>query len=93
MYGCGSSGGNTGGSLTDVLYLNDGTGKFTDSGQWLGSSTGRSVRLADLDDDGDLDALVVNGITLSAQVQGAAGQPNVLWWNKDAGPSGLTHVQ
>jgi len=43
------------------VYLNDGTGRLTDSGQDLGDGTrsGNAVRLLDADRDGDLDALVV----------------------------------
>jgi hypothetical protein len=43
------------------IYFNDGVGRFTDSGQYLGDSTrsGNAVYLLDADGDGDLDALVV----------------------------------
>ena len=43
------------------VYINDGTGRLTDSGQDLGDSarSGNSVRVLDADRDGDLDALVV----------------------------------
>ena len=61
LYGCGSSGGNHGGSLADVVYLNDGTGRFTDSGQRFRSLSTYGVQLGDLDLDGDLDAFVVHG--------------------------------
>ena len=42
------------------VWWNDGTGQFADSGQRLGLSDSRDVALADLDADGDLDALVAN---------------------------------
>ncbi len=42
----------------DRVWINDGSGAFTDSGQNLGPGPGQSVRLADLDGDGDLDAFV-----------------------------------
>ena len=42
------------------VWFNDGTGKFTDSGQELGNDMGNSVTLGDIDNDGDLDALVAN---------------------------------
>jgi hypothetical protein len=45
-------------NLPDQVWLNDGWGNFSDSGQRLGDDDGRSVALGDLDGDGDLDALV-----------------------------------
>ena len=43
------------------IWLNDGHGVFTDSGQSLGdSATFIDVALDDLDGDGDLDAFVPN---------------------------------
>ncbi|MEZ6059115.1 MAG: FG-GAP-like repeat-containing protein [Planctomycetaceae bacterium] len=43
----------------DRIYLNNG-GIFTDSGQTLGNAIGGQVKLADFDNDGDLDAFVGN---------------------------------
>jgi hypothetical protein len=44
----------------NTIWLNDGTGQFTDSGQRLGRTDTRAVALGDLDGDGDLDGLVGN---------------------------------
>jgi len=41
----------------NTVWLNDGAGHFTDSGQALGNSHTRYAALGDLDGDGDLDAL------------------------------------
>jgi hypothetical protein len=42
----------------DTVWLNDGNGTFTDSGQTLGDRMSMAVELGDLDGDGDLDAWV-----------------------------------
>ena len=65
----------------DRIYLNDGTGKFADSGQRLGTSLGFSVELADLDGDVDLDAIVANGVVFLGVVQTA----NEVWLNNGSG--------
>ena len=44
----------------DKVWLNDGTGKFSDSGQTIGKWDGYDVVLRDVDHDGDADALVAN---------------------------------
>lgn len=43
-----------------VLWLNDGSGKFTDSNQRLGFTNAYAAVLGDLDGDGDLDAFMAN---------------------------------
>lgn len=55
------------------VWINDGTGFFTDSGQRLGNSASIGVALGDLDGDGDLDAFV------------ADVQNSIVWMNDGAG--------
>ena len=66
--------GNVGGQSNRV-WINDGNGTFTDSGQSLGSSTSHGIAMDDVDDDGDLDAFVTN----------ANNQANKVWLNDGNG--------
>jgi len=56
------------------VWLNDGSGNFTDNGQNLGSSNSWGVALGDLDGDGDMDAFVGNSV-----------EPNKVWLNDGSG--------
>lgn len=67
------------------VFRNDGAGQFTDDNQWLAAGLGAqisSVRLADLDDDDDLDAWI--GVCCTG---GAAPDDpgDRIWWNDGAG--------
>ena len=64
----------------DRIWLNNGHGIFTDSGQLLGSDAGLDVALGDLDGDGDLDAFIANGNPLDIR-----NEPNKIWLNNGAG--------
>ncbi len=58
------------------VWVNNGDGTFTDSGQLLGGNAySEDVSLADLDGDGDLDAYIANSIN----------QTNKLWLNDGSG--------
>lgn len=57
------------------VWLNDGNGVFTDSGQLLGLDQSSHVALGDLDADGDLDAFVTNAVS----------QANRVWVNNGNG--------
>ena len=57
------------------VWLNDGSGTFTDSGQSLGGSWSYDIALGDMDGDGDLDAFVVNCVD----------QANKVWLNDGSG--------
>lgn len=60
------------GNPINKVWLNDGTGYFTDSGQDLGNNYSKDVALADLDGDGDIDAVVANY---------SSGNQAMIWWN------------
>ena len=74
---------NTGGQANRI-WVNDGgaqggtAGRYSDSGQNLGSSHSVSVALGDVDGDGDLDALIANRVT---------DEDNTVWFN-DGGLQG-----
>jgi hypothetical protein len=65
----------TGNSLDDLVLLNDGSGNFTASDQWQGSSDSTAVALDDVNGDDDLDALVgtQNGAIVWINQGGAPG--------------------
>ncbi|RJP54926.1 MAG: DUF5050 domain-containing protein [Anaerolineaceae bacterium] len=62
------------GSFPSRLFLNDGLGQFTDSGQSLNPTMGSELAVGDLDLDGDLDVFVSN-ISL----------PDEVWLNDGSG--------
>jgi hypothetical protein len=62
------------------VWLNDGKGKFVDSGQQLGNFASSEVALGDIDGDGDIDAIIAN---LHDQV--GNDQPNEIWLNDGKG--------
>ncbi|MFP6768495.1 MAG: FG-GAP-like repeat-containing protein, partial [Planctomycetaceae bacterium] len=59
---------NTNSGVPNKVWLNDGNGTFTDSGQSLGNGSTEYVELGDLDGDGDLDAFAVNRFSQSNRV-------------------------
>jgi len=62
------------------LYLNDGQGNYSDSGQDLAFAATNGVALADLDGDGDLDAYFA-----TASRTGQPLAPDLVWFNDGQG--------
>ena len=67
-------------SEPNTAWMNDGDGNFIDSGQAFGNGQSTSIGLADLDGDGDLDAMVANG-----GFSGSGANPNTIWFNNGFG--------
>jgi hypothetical protein len=67
------------GSPANKVWLNDGTGRFIDSGQEIDRGNSYAVSLGDVDGDGDLDAFVGDDDPR------ASGQPNKVWLNDGTG--------
>ena len=67
-------------AIPNSVWLNDGQGTFQDSAQTLGNDNSFDVSLADLDGDGDTDALVTNGYS-----RNMGYRPNVVWVNDGSG--------
>jgi hypothetical protein len=61
------------------IWLNDGTGVFSNTGQLLGDVDTFKAVLGDLDGDGDLDAFAANGM------RNMEAQPNQVWLNDGRG--------
>ena len=69
--------------LPNEVWLNDGNGKFTDSGQRLGYLASVDVALGDVDGDGDIDAIVAN--LHNTDLGNLTYQPNEVWLNDGKG--------
>ncbi len=65
----------------NLVWFNDGAGRFRNSGQSLGAAENRRVTLGDLDRDGDLDAFV----TGTQSSTSPDPQPNEVWLNDGKG--------
>lgn len=67
----------------NVVFLNDGSGRFAVTEQLLGVSGSHAVALGDLNGDGFLDAFVVNGQTQVDADRGIVFKtPNTVWFNR-----------
>jgi hypothetical protein len=69
--------------LPNEVWLNDGKGKFTDSGQRLGNEASHDIALGDVDGDGDIDAVLAN--LHSTDLANTTYQANEVWLNDGKG--------
>lgn len=65
------------------VWLNDGHGNFLDSGQSIGDASSEAITLGDIDNDGDLDAIVGNGTRCGGD--SCSYVPNMVWLNNGNG--------
>jgi len=69
----------------NLVFLNDGAGRFTATDQLLGKFGSYAVALGDLNGDGYLDAFVVNGQTQIDTDRVVHNAPNTVWFNRGDG--------
>jgi len=69
--------------LPNEVWINQGKGKFTDSGQRLGNLASVDVALGDVDGDGDVDAVVAN--LHNTDLGNLTYQSNEVWLNDGKG--------
>ena len=67
----------------DQIWLNDGSGRFFDSGQRFGQGRSLAVALGDLDGDNDLDAFILSALN-------ATDETRSIWLNDGSGRFGLS---
>jgi len=69
------------------IWLNDGSGNFTDSGGVLGTSHGEAVAMGDFDGDGDLDVFIANVYNTANKVWRNDGNGNFTDSGQELGSS------
>lgn len=77
--------GSFGSAQENVIWINNGNVVFTESGQFIGGGDSRSVALADLDGDGDLDIIIANAGS-------AIPNDDEIWINQGGTQGGETGV-
>jgi hypothetical protein len=69
----------------DTVWLNDGTGRFQNTGQLLSEKGSNAVALGDLDGDGFQDAFVATGQSTDSNLNITFYNPNTVWLNDGQG--------
>jgi hypothetical protein len=67
------------------VWLNNGGGSFSHSGQYIGQMGSNAAALADLNGNGRLDVFLANGRTLDAAGNYYPNTPNTVWFNDGTG--------
>ena len=66
---------------TSLVWLGNGQGAFTGTGQSLGQVGSQTVAIADLNGDGAPDAFLANSSVMDASGNLQRGAPNTVWFN------------
>lgn len=66
------------------IFFNNGDGSFTDSNQNLGAQRSQSIKLGDIDNDGDFDIVVANGLYATQDAE-ASDRVNRIYLNDGSG--------
>ena len=74
-------------AASNLIWLNDGKGHFTDSHLRLGNSNSAAVALGDINQDGKTDAVVVNTKLDKKNNYEAVPSPLEIWINQSLGYS------
>jgi hypothetical protein len=69
----------------NIVWLNNGKSLPGPLGQKMGSGNSEAVALGDLDNDGDLDAFLVNSVHLDENGDAVDYDPNEIWLNDGVG--------
>ncbi len=77
-----------GNGVSNLIWLNDGKGHFTDSHMRLGHSNSAEVALGDINQDGKIDAVVVNTKLDKNNNYNAVPSPLEIWINKSSDKKG-----
>jgi hypothetical protein len=69
----------------DLVWLNDGNGRFYTNGQQLAQSGSNAVALGDLNGNGFPDAFIASGLSTNPDSSNSRETPNIVWFNDGQG--------